>query len=369
MLYSEFLIKPASEKCNIDCEYCFYKDISARRGTKDYGFMALDTLETIVKRAYSETEKSVIFGFQGGEPLLVGIDYYIAFFEYIDQYNVNKIKTDISIQTNGTLINDEWAILFSKNHILIGISLDGPKEIHNIFRVDYKKNGTQLEVMNGIELLKKHHVEFNILTVISKYVARNIENIYQFFRDNHFDHIQFIEVLDRNFLQTGTERFSLNNKDYNKFLKDLFLLWYNDFNQGRYVSIRLFDVMIHKLLGNESAVPCFNKGGCQNQNIIEANGDVFSCDFYVTEDYLLGNIKREPLESILNNKQTHQFIKESVLIPHECITCKYYSLCRNGCKRYRVNHKYYYCEAIYNFYDTHLPKLLKLAEKVNKLNY
>ncbi len=364
MLVSEFLIKPASASCNIDCEYCFYKDISNNRDVKDYGNMSLETLEIIVKKAYTETERSVIFGFQGGEPLLVGMDFYLHFFEYIYKYNKKNIPTTVTIQTNGILINDEWAKLFKKYHVLIGISLDGPKDIHNLLRVGFLRKPTHDDVLKGIECLKKYHVEFNVLTVISKYVARNITGIYQYFKEQEFNFLQFIEVLDRKFIQDGMESYSLNNDDYYLFLSTLFELWYDDILKGRYISIRNFDVMIHKLLGNETLVPCFNKGVCQNQNIIEANGDVFSCDFYVTEKYVLGNILDDSLENILKNKRSLEFIKESTTIPDECKRCKYFSLCRNGCKRYRINGKYYYCEAIYKFYDNYINKLLVIKEIV-----
>ncbi len=364
MLYSEFLIKPVSAACNLNCEYCYYKDISLRREIKDYGFMSNNTIESIVEKAYFETEKVVTFAFQGGEPLLVGIEFYYQFFEYIKKYNVHQIKTDIIIQTNGTLINNEWAKLFNQHNVLIGVSLDGTEELHNIFRVDYQKNPTYTLVMNAIKILEKYQINFNIITVLNKFVAINIEKIYIFYKNNHFDFIQFIEVLDRNFLQNGQDTFSLNNEDYFKFLKDLFCLWYIDINNGIYISIRTFDVMIHKLLGNDGAIPCFNKGVCQNQNVIEANGDVFSCDFYVTEKYSLGNLVTDSIYSILKSERSIDFIENSLIIPKECRACSYYKLCRNGCRRYRVNGKYYYCEAIYKFYDTYLPKLEQVAKIV-----
>src|SRR5690554_2004082 len=170
MYNTEFLIKPASASCNIDCEYCFYKDISNRRKILNYGNMSIGTLEKIVIRAYQETKNSVIFAFQGGEPLLVGIDFYYKFFEFIRKYNINKIKTNITIQTNGILIDDKWAKLFKDKDVLIGISLDGPKDIHDVYRLDYHKKPTHKKVMQAIQILRKYKVKFNILTVISKYV-------------------------------------------------------------------------------------------------------------------------------------------------------------------------------------------------------
>jgi len=177
MLVLDMLIKPASGLCNIDCEYCFYKDIMKHRKVTNYGHMTRETLENIVKKAYEETDLQVTFSFQGGEPLLVGYKFYLDFFEFIDKYNVNKISTNVSVQTNGLLLTEELTSLFKKYNVLVGISLDGPVQIHDLYRYDYQKHPTYSHVLNAIELLQKYNVEFNILTVLTKNVARNITEI------------------------------------------------------------------------------------------------------------------------------------------------------------------------------------------------
>lgn len=364
MLVLDMLIKPASGLCNIDCEYCFYKDIMKHRKTASFGHMTRETLENIVKKAYEETEYVVTFSFQGGEPLLVGYDFYQDFFDYIDKYNVKKITTNVSVQTNGLLITEEFAKLFKKHNVLVGISLDGTSHVHNLYRYDYQKHPTFFQVIKAIEILKKHDVEFNILTVLTKHVARNIEEIYRFYKEQGFTYLQFIEAMDKNLYQTGKERYSLNNKDYYKFLKDLFTLWYHDLMNGKYISIRLFDSIIQNLLGNLQVLPCFYLGKCQNQRVIEANGDVYPCDFYCLDEYRLGNINENSFTELNEAPLLKGFIEDSIDLPEKCKQCPYLRLCRNGCKRYRVNNKYYYCEAFKMFYDNYLPKLIKIAEMV-----
>jgi len=173
--------------------------------------------------------------------------------------------------------------------------------------------------------------------------------------------------MDKNLCQSGRERYSLNNKDYYIFLKDLFTLWYHDFMNGKYISIRLFDSIIQNLLGNLQVLPCFYLGRCQNQRVIEANGNIYPCDFYCLDEYYLGNINEVGFKDINEAPLLKDFIQESLELPNECKQCPYLRLCRNGCKRYRINNKYYYCEAITRFYDNNLPKFKKVVEKISKI--
>lgn len=364
MRASQFLIKPVSESCNIDCKYCFYKDIASRRNIRNYGHMSFSTLEAIVRRAYEETEEEVTFAFQGGEPLLWGIDFFYHFFSLVEQYNVQNIPTQYSVQTNGMLIDEEWAKLFKNHNALVGVSLDGPKAIHNRYRLTYRHRPTFDEVMRGIDILNREGVAFNILTVLTKQVARNIRQVYQFFKEQGFTHIQFIEALDRNFMQQGRDSYSLSNEDYYYFLSTCFELWYEDLHKGEYISIRTFDMMVHKLLGHEQILPCFSRGRCTNQQVIEANGDVYPCDFYVTEQYVLGNIHDTTLGEINKKQLLQRFIDRSTPLLEDCKVCPYFHLCRNGCYRYRIDGKYQYCEALKRFFHKYGDQLATVATLV-----
>ena len=166
------LIKPASSNCNLRCTYCFYYDICNNREIKSFGMMKLNLLETIVKRAFNEAEQNCTFAFQGGEPTLVGIDFYREFINFVKKYNTRNINVFYSIQTNGTTINEDWAKFFKENNFLVGISLDGTKEIHDKYRLDANKKGSFNKIMSNIQILNKYKVEYNILTVVNKNTSR-----------------------------------------------------------------------------------------------------------------------------------------------------------------------------------------------------
>ncbi len=362
--FTECLIKPVSSRCNLKCEYCFYLDISKGRKVESYGLMGLETLEQLVRKVFKNTDEVAAFAFQGGEPLLAGTDFYEKFIELEEKYNKRNIRVMRSIQTNGLLIDESYGKFFKKNKFLIGVSLDGFREVHDKYRLDNNLEPTFDKVMKGIDILRKYDVEFNILTVITKEVARNIKDIYRFYVDNKFNYLQFIPAMDMGFIQRGKDMYSLTNNSYYKFLKDLFNLWYRDFIGGRYISIQNFDDIINKILRHEHMLSCFQRGVCKCQNVVEANGNLYPCDFYCSDQYILGNILDDSIDEMMHRKTTEAFIEESIGIPKECRQCEYYRLCRNGCKRFRVDNRYYYCEATKKFFAKNIFKFEKITKKI-----
>ena len=168
------LIKPASGYCNFKCKYCFYDDVAQNREVESYGFMSTKTLEEIVKKALKFAKGECTFTFQGGEPTLVGLDFYKDLIKFQKKYNKKGLKIHNTIQTNGFLIDKEWAKFLHNNNFLVGISLDGTKEINDANRINANKEGTYNNILETIELFNKYKVEYNILTVVTSYVARNI---------------------------------------------------------------------------------------------------------------------------------------------------------------------------------------------------
>jgi len=365
------MIKPFSSNCNMQCEYCFYHDISNKRIQKLYGFMNFKLLEIIVQKALKEAEEECIFAFQGGEPTLVGIDFYKKLLEYEQKYNQKNIKINNAIQTNGLVIDEEWAHFLAQNNFLIGISLDGPKDIHDLYRVDNQGEGTFQRIIKAIHLLDQYHVKYNILTVVTAQVARRIHKIYNFFKNKNFTYLQFIPCLDPIDEEPGGYNFSLTPKKYSYFLKTLFDLWYQDIVNGRVTSIRYFDNLIQLLMGYPPEA-CGMSGNCNCQFIIEANGGVYPCDFYVIDKWSLGNIKDQFFSQLLNSLVVQQFVQSSIYVDPICRECPWFSLCRGGCRRWRepfINGKprmNYLCPAYQEFFRYTIDRFNNIIEKINR---
>jgi len=368
------MIKPSSSNCNMRCSYCFYNDISDKRAKKSYGFMIFDLLEVIVQKAFTEAEQDVTFAFQGGEPTLVGLDYFQRLIQYEKKYNQRNIKINHAIQTNGLLIDQEWAYFLAKNHFLVGISLDGPKFIHDFFRLDHKGMGTYQRIIDSIENLKRYQVEFNILSVVTSQLARHTHQVYLFFQKKGFKYIQFIPCLFPLGESPDQYPYSLTPERYGNFLKTLFDLWYHDVTNHNIVSIRYFDNLLQMMLGY-SPEACEMMGHCSCQFIIEANGGVYPCDFYVIDQWYLGNIKEQSFSQLFNSPNAQQFIQSSIYVDTACQECPWFRLCRGGCRRWRepfvegkprIN---YLCPAYRDFFAYTIERFKEITEKIKSSEF
>ncbi len=349
------LIKPASGLCNLNCGYCFYHSLQKEQNLNSNEMMTLDVLDNIVKKAFEFAEGYVSFGFQGGEPTLRGLDFFLEFIKFIKKYNNKNINVNKYIQTNGLVINDKWAEYFAKNNFLVGLSLDGPLRIHDFYRKKPNNDGSFSDVMKTIEIFNYHKVQYNILYVVTSKTAKEGKKIYTWFRDKNFSYLQFIPCLDPMTAKRGSLNYSLSPNFFSKFLNDTFDCWYKDFINGKYISIRFIDNII-KIVGGQPAESCDMKGHCSIQNVIEANGDIYPCDFYVVKNWLLGNIKNINFKDIFSSEKAKKFIIESTLKPEKCKKCRWLNLCKNGCKRHRVNNLNYYCDSYQIFFKKNINK-------------
>ena len=357
----QLMIKPASSKCNINCSYCFYNETACNRNTGDYGIIKEDTMKKIISEASNFCETGMCsIGFQGGEPMLAGIDFYRNMLKHIKQ-NVKGTKFIFTLQTNGILINEEWAEFFRGNNFLLGISLDGTKKIHDNNRKNHSGNGTFDEVMKSVELLKKYNVNFNILTVVTKELAENIEEVYDFYKKNEFYYLQFIPYIEtEENMKTG--KYNLTADIYTDFLNKLFDLWYADLINDMGVSIRYFDNIIGRFLGYPYEA-CDMRGVCSCQNIIESDGSVYPCDFYAYDEYKLGSITENTFDEIHKSRKAEKFIRESTIVNKECLECEYRSLCCNGCKKHRdIEHKNRFCKTYKDFFGKHTNKFREISQ-------
>ena len=360
------LIKPASSACNLRCRYCFYHDVSQNRDVRDFGMMKEEVAEEIVKKAFGYADTHITFAFQGGEPMLSGLAFFRHFVELVEKYNKKKISKSFAIQTNGTMIDDEWAEFFADNGFLVGLSIDGYKDIHDMNRIDIKGNGTYKNAINAAHVLKKHNVDFNILCVVTKAVAKHGAKIYNFFKSSGFKFLQFIPCLDDFDEKNGERPFSLTAKDYGNFLINVFNLWYKDFMDGNYVSVRMFDnlAMILKGYPPES---CDMVGMCSRGTVLEADGSLYPCDFYVVDEWKIGSILNSGFDELIHSEKMDDFVEQSTNIDIQCRECEYYSLCRGGCRRHKENSidrdalKNLFCDSYKAFYKHAYDKLMFVA--------
>lgn len=359
------LIKPASGRCGLRCRYCFYHDVSAKRLTPDYGLMPEETLERIVEKTLRFAEGEATFAFQGGEPTLCGLDFFRCLTELEQRYNEKGVTIQNCIQTNGMHIDEAWARFLAENHFLVGLSLDGFAAHHDKNRLDAAGRGTFDRVMETVALFDRFGVQYNILLVVTGDSASAATELYAFFKERHFDYLQFIPCLDPEGEERGGHDYSLTPALYARFLKRFFNRWAADLLRGREVSVRYFDNLVRMVMGLPPET-CSLIGCCQCQFVFEADGSCYPCDFYVTDRWRMGNIRDMDLKELAASPAAAEFVKGSEPVPAECRACSLYPLCRNGCRRDRVEDETgpglnYYCAAYKEFLAYALPKLRELA--------
>lgn len=364
------MMKPASGACNMRCKYCFYADVTDHREVKNYGKMSIDTLEAIVRRVFEIAETEAGFAFQGGEPTLAGLDFFEKLTELVSKYNEKNLHVSYALQTNGMLIDDKWAEFFTKNNFLIGLSLDGDKALHDGCRLDKKGDGTFSSVMKAAEIMTKHNTQFNILCVVTNFVARHGDKVYRFFKEKGFKYLQFIPCID-DFDMAEPTVYSLTPKRYGAFLKAVFDRYYEDYMKGDYVSVRLFDNYVGMLCGKAPEM-CGMSGSCKANYIIEADGSVYPCDFYMIDPYRMGNVHTHSFSEMAESEAANRFVAESRFVDEDCKECEYGSICRGGCRRNREPitdgrlRKNVFCESYKEFFSYAGTRLVAIARDTMK---
>lgn len=292
--------------------------------------------------------------FQGGEPTLVGLDFYRTLVKLIARYNSTRMPVQLGLQTNGLLIDDEWASFLGAHHFLVGLSLDGPKELHNRNRVDARGEGTHSRVMRAAAALRRQNCAFNLLTVVTDHTARSVTAMYNFFARNGFTWQQYIPCLPP--LVGDDRQPPLTAAGYGDFLCRLFDLWHADFIAGRYVYNRTFENYIGMLAGCPPEA-CDLCGQCSVQFVLEADGGVYPCDFYVLDEYRLGNFVTDEVEEILACERALDFVASSREKTAECRACPWFALCRGGCRRQGGR----FCASYKQFFSYTIERMQQLA--------
>lgn len=360
-----FLIKPASSACNLRCKYCFYFSEAEQRTVPYYGMMSEETLEAVVRKGLAYAEGSCGFAFQGGEPMLAGLPFFRKLVELEERHNTKGVAVHNAIQTNGTLVDEEWARFFHDHRFLVGLSLDGDRDTHNLHRVDAGRRGTFPQVLAAARLFDRFAVEYNILTVVTANTARYAGRVYDFYRKNGFRYLQFIHCLDPLGMEPGSLPHSLGAEGLERFLKTLFDRWYEDLMTGQYVSVRYFDNLVQMLLGHPPEA-CGMAGVCGINLVLESDGGAYPCDFYMLDEWRLGNLVTDEVADLIASARAEEFRRLSVEPAVSCRGCRWFALCRGGCRREReraaggldVN---VFCAAYRGFFEYAYPRLAQAA--------
>lgn len=351
----QFLIKPASSACNLRCRYCFYADIAQNRSVGHMGMMQPETVDFLLNEAFANIDPSgeIHFAFQGGEPTLAGLPFFLDFTKKVDGLKPRNVCVSYSIQTNGTLIDEAWVAFLKQYDFLVGISLDGYKDLHNYYRVDAQGKETWKCVSQTFRTLNQAGVRTNALCVVTAQCAKHPDKIYRELKKLGAEYMQFIPCLDPIEEVRGTMPFSLTPKAYGQFLCKLFDAWYDDWTKENYHSIRLFDDYINIMLGDNSRSTCSTCGRCGVYYVVEGDGSVYPCDFFVLDQWKMGKIGENPLDQMAASQQAKDFLSWGQKKPEECASCRWRRLCNGGCKndweRSGEPHNHY-CESLKTFF-------------------
>jgi uncharacterized protein len=376
--------KPIGPACNLNCEYCFYLEKQALFATDEKYRMSDKVLSAFITNYITSQPTPVVeFVWQGGEPTLLGLDFFKRVIELQKPFVKRKTISN-SLQTNGTLLTAEWCQFLKKNNFMVGISLDGPREVHDRYRHDRKGNGTFDQVMRGLKLLQEHKVEYNVLACVARDTAKKPLEVYGFLRGEGVEFIQFTPVvermsdvhgapsglrlagpaaLDKKDQQGDVTPWSVIPKEYGDFLIAIYEEWVR--HDVGSVFVMNFEWVLNAWIGNPSPV-CVHARTCGRSVVIEHNGDVFACDHCVYPQYKLGNIISDTLPDMVAKSLRSGFgmAKESAL-PRWCGECEVLAACQGGCPKHRFETTYYnepglqYLCAGYKRFFLHIRKYLR----------
>lgn len=348
----QLLIKPTSYDCNLDCAYCFYKRVEQVYPDDVRPRMSTEVLEVLIQKFLKYRFSTSVFCWQGGEPTLMGLNFFKKVIQLQQKHGSRGQVVSNVLQTNGILIDEAWASFLREYKFFVGVSIDGPEVIHNQFR-----KSTWEKVMNCVKILREFKVEFNILCVISSANVNRGQELYQFFRENDLKYLQFIPALECT-KDRKMASYSPTSKEYGKFLCEMFDLWKKD-GFGN-VHIRMFEDILTAYMGQSERLCLFGEN-CSDYFVIEWNGDVYPCDFYVKPELRLGNVANYEDFSDFIKTRVEKFSYRKAELGPTCVKCHWKNICHGGCIKdrdfcqNRDKNRSYYCNAYKEFF-THSHK-------------
>lgn len=364
------LAKPIGAICNLACEYCFYLEKEQLYPDTRSFRMSAETLEHFTRQyieGQPENAPEVNFAWQGGEPTLMGVKFFQRAVELQEQYKRPGLRISNSLQTNGILLDDEWGVFLHEHNFLVGISIDGPEELHDRYRRDRKGRGSFRRVMAGLEAIKKHEVEFNTLTVVQNDNGDHPEMVYDFLKEIGSRFFQFIPIVEPEGDGKVSYR-SVGPEQYGRFLNRVFDRWLEQEDVGT-IFVRDFDMLLGLVMGQPSSV-CVNAETCGRAAAIEHNGDLYSCDHFVNKEDLLGNVARQSLSEMIDGTQQTKFGQDKRdALPRCCRECQFLAYCYGGCLKDRIINApdgepglNYLCAGYKLFYSYTLPVFERMAK-------
>ena len=380
------MAKPSGPACNLACEYCFYLEKEALFAGKQSRRMTPDVLEAYIRNtiASSPPEGPIVFTWQGGEPALLGLDFYKQAVELQSEYGAGQAIQN-TFQTNGTLIDENWAAFFAENKFLVGLSLDGPAQIHDRARRYRSGAPSHHLVMTAMEHLQRAGVAFNILACVDRHSSQHPLEIYRFFKQHGVEFVQFIPIVERlagpayaaaGFTLEGPDEkeeammapFAVEPLAWGRFLTDIFEEWRR--HDVGTVYVMNFEWSLAAYMG-EPGVVCVHQENCGRAVIAEHNGDVYSCDHFVYPEYKLGNLTHDSLAAMIDTERQQAFGRaKSETLPAQCRACKYLGGCWGGCPKHRFTKTAdgepglnYLCEG-YTHYLHHVAPFMKLIAQL-----
>jgi len=386
----QVMTKPNGPRCNLDCTYCYYLEKDRLYPDTKKFRMSDEVLEVFVRDYIASQRRAgapeIWFSWQGGEPTMLGVGFFETVVELQKKYCPDGGVIRNALQTNGTLIDDEWAAFFKKNEFLIGLSIDGPKDLHDHYRVDRRELPTFDKVMAGLETLKRHEVEFNALVVVNRQNSRRPRDVYRFLKENGVEFMQFIPLVERSAdgetlagapqqddegIKAKVTPWSVLPKAYGDFLVSIFDEWIKA-DVGK-IFVQFFDVQLGLWMGGPAGL-CWFAETCGQGLAMEHNGDLYACDHYVYPEYLLGNITETPMDELVSSPAQTQFGQDKRdSLPKKCVECRFKFACNGGCPKHRfldtpdkepgLN---YFCASYMRFFKHAAPYLRTMADLAHR---
>jgi uncharacterized protein len=358
------LIKPASADCNLACEYCFYLKKAGLYPEQNVHRMSDEVLERLV-RSYMETDQPVYsFGWQGGEPTLMGADFFRKVTDYQQRYGKPGARVANGLQTNATLVDDELAGHLGEYQFLVGVSIDGPAELHDAYRRTRADKPSHHLAMRGVERLRRHNVEVNVLVLVSQANVRHAQEVYRYLKGEGFTYMQFIPCVE--FMPDGSASdFSITGPEWGAFLNGIYDEWYP--NDVRTVSVRHHDALVAFFLDGSRHM-CTMGGKCDAYFVVEHNGDIYPCDFFVEPDLKVGNVATDDWATLERRPVRNKFAVRKASWIEACTSCPHLPYCSGDCIKHREHAPdgdgSWLCAGWRAFYDYAVPSLRELAAEV-----